>query len=59
MLLKLAIAYIFFLTGFLLIAGLNKKFLSEKAFRNMLILLVASFSIMAYYKEGNSREADG
>ena len=58
MLLKLAIAYIFFLTGFLLIAGLNKKFLSEKAFRNMLILLVASFSIMAYYTEANSWEAD-
>lgn len=58
MILKLAIAYIFILTGFLLITGLNNKFLSEKVFRNMLILLVASFSIMAYYTGGNSWEGD-
>lgn len=58
MILKLAIAYIFILIGFLLITGLNNKFLSKKVFRNMLILLVVSFSIMAYYTEANSWEGD-
>lgn len=58
MILKLAIAYIFTLAGFLLLTGLNNKFLSKKVFRNMLILLVASFSIMAYYTGANSWEGD-